>query len=781
VTTKLLLIGFCVVTALGRALLAEEAIPLTITEPSGAARMRWPVTCGVPFPKGLVRTLDQLRLSGPTGEPIPAQWRELGRWLEDRSPRVAACSFVADFEPNQKQLFTVTYAGGEAAPAHEQPVTVTESSDGYVIANGVVQVSVRKQPFALIDRLAFDVDGDGRFADDEVVLGAMSASVQDEGGTTFSAAASSPDIDFVERGPVRVTLRAQGKFTADEGAFYAYDMLLSVSAGSPLVHITHRLINTEGEPEKGYEFPPTPVRRVEASWPLGAPVESIFDALSQRPQPWAGRFRVAQTSETGMTVYQGRNRAEREGRFPGWLDLTLGKAGLAVGIEDFWQLYPKAMGVTAEGRLRLDLIPGLYEDFGQGMAKTHNIFLLCHSPEDGVQVAHDFGKALGQPLIWTNPDWFSRSGVFGGHFGTHGNNEYDQMVDRMLAAALQLRERQHSFGLKNFGCWVYSEQAGYGQNQYNTVLSLLLHFLRSGDYRYFQTGREHFYHLADVDTCHYATHAWDRLMLGGKRSYHWSHTTSAMSPALSEGAWDCLAYYYLTGDPYAWEVARGQADASLTFFLKPFNIGRITPSERDSGIPLFQLCELYRATGDQRYLAGAKQIVDYRLGEPVEGISEEQRAKGRQDPVHGCWHHSYGTAACTWLTASSLIPGLAKYYEITGEERAKEAAVRACYWVMRVGWDPAKGQLRRKILYEGVGGPLDKSYPLYSSYYGGIINLLSLPAFTYGYELTGDQEFLRVGRDVLRAGMRDAYPSRFKEFGQATKWTPFFLYHLDQR
>lgn len=59
---------------------------------------------------------------------------------------------------------------------------------------------------------------------------------------------------------------------------------------------------------------------------------------------------------------------------------------------------------------------------------------------------------------------------------------------------------------------------------------------------------------------------------------------------------------------------------------------------------------------------------------------------------------------------------------------------------MNAGWDPKVQKLRRKIFYKGVGGPIDTSYQLYNSHYGGIIDLLSLPAFQYGYEPDGRRE-----------------------------------------
>jgi hypothetical protein len=39
-----------------------------------------------------------------------------------------------------------------------------------------------------------------------------------------------------------------------------------------------------------------------------------------------------------------------------------------------------------------------------------------------------------------------------------------------------------------------------------------------------------------------------------------------------------------------------------------------------------------------------------------------------------------------------------------------------------------------------MGGPLDPSYRDCSLYYGGITDLLSLPAFQHGDELTGEEK-----------------------------------------
>jgi len=779
---KMLLGSACSLLLLAGLVYAQETIKLTLREPSGVTRTAWPVTAGVPFPKGLVRTIDQLQLTDDNGAPVAAQWRELGRWLKDGSIKAAACSFVADLGPSEAKGFHVVIGGERPSPALAGGVSLRDTGNGLLITNGVFELEVQKSPFVLIKRLSYDSDGNGRLSEAEVILKEMVTTIQNAGGRTFSAAESEPELEIVEGGPVRVVIRAKGKFTDGDSTFFSYDLSLSVYAGSPIIRLSHRIINTEGRPVKGYTFPPVPMQQLEVTWSLGDRVSRVAYPGVERAQVHhtSAPFRIGQIGDDQLAIGQGNSERRLSGRFPGWLDITAGHAAVTVAVENFWQLHPKAVGLADDTTLRLELIPGSYGDFAQGMAATHNISLLLHSATDEAAAAA-FAAACQKPMMWTNPEWFSSSGVFGGPFGTTDVYGYDRMVDHLLEVPLKRREREPSYGLKNFGGWIYSPDYGYGQNQYGVVLSLLLHYMRTGKYIYYQTAREIFYHLADVDSVHYASHPWDKLMLGGKHSYAKDHTTSGMSGANAEGAWDCIFYYYLTGEPYAYETAVGQADAMLTFLLQPMNIGRITPSERDSGIPLFQLCELYKATGDKRYLEGARKIVDYRLGVPVEGIDQQQRTKGTQDPVHGCWHYSYGKGSCTWLTASSLLPGLAKYYEITGEERAKNAATKAAYWILKEGWDPEFRKLRRKILYQGVGGPVDASYDIYNRHYGGIVDLLSLPAFEYGYKLTGDEKFLEVGRTMLRQGIQDSHASRFKEFGQASKWSPYFMYLLQQR
>src|SRR5688572_22347605 len=69
-------------------------VPLTVEESSGVRRVAEPVTFGVPLPKGLVRDTVRLRLYGPDGKPVAADFRVVNRWWGDSSTQVASVQWV---------------------------------------------------------------------------------------------------------------------------------------------------------------------------------------------------------------------------------------------------------------------------------------------------------------------------------------------------------------------------------------------------------------------------------------------------------------------------------------------------------------------------------------------------------------------------------------------------------------------------------------------------------------------------------------------------------------
>ncbi|MCP4639766.1 MAG: hypothetical protein GY851_05005, partial [bacterium] len=70
-------------------------VPITVPEPTDTARTSWPATVGMPFAKGALARLADLRLLGADGSPIPLQADLFSRW-PDGSVKWATLSFLAD-------------------------------------------------------------------------------------------------------------------------------------------------------------------------------------------------------------------------------------------------------------------------------------------------------------------------------------------------------------------------------------------------------------------------------------------------------------------------------------------------------------------------------------------------------------------------------------------------------------------------------------------------------------------------------------------------------------
>ncbi len=61
---------------------SKPTVEIIIEAPEPKVRHREPVTCGVPWPKGMLRDPDYLILHDEKGESIPLQTRILDRWLD---------------------------------------------------------------------------------------------------------------------------------------------------------------------------------------------------------------------------------------------------------------------------------------------------------------------------------------------------------------------------------------------------------------------------------------------------------------------------------------------------------------------------------------------------------------------------------------------------------------------------------------------------------------------------------------------------------------------------
>jgi hypothetical protein len=568
-----------------------------------------PVTVGIPFARGTLRDPNALRLCGPEG-PVPLQTQILARW-SDGSVKWLLLDFLTNGLRKGTNAWALTPLPGDETPLPAGPLVVTESADFVVVGTGSAEFHLgrdRLRPFTRVK-----VAGEELLEPD-----AGGVLLTDADGGTETAQIE--EVTVEARGPVRATVRLQGRFTGR--ARLRFVARLSFYADIGLV----RLDLTVHNPERA--------RHPGGLWDLGDRGSVLFRDLSlelrlrSAAQPelsWtaevgqpattagAGAWELYQDSSGGEN-WQSRNHVNRDGRIPvSFRGYRLRRDGeeqaglraspvvhlrgtggsLAVAVAEFWQQFPKALEV-ADRLVSVRLFPRQFADLFElqgGEQKTHQVWL-------------NFGAAGRLPdlsLGWVHrparahasPRWYETSDAV--PYLVPMSADPRTPMDDFLSGALDGeksffagRELIDEYGWRNYGDVYADHEALYYKglapiiahynNQYDVIYGTLLQYLRSGDLRWVDLFAPLARHVLDIDIYHTDR---DRAAFNGGLFWHTDHYRDAATsghraysrankPAgASYGGGPCnehnyttglLHYYYLTGDPVAREAVVGLAD-----------------------------------------------------------------------------------------------------------------------------------------------------------------------------------------------------------------------------
>lgn len=377
---------------------------------------------------------------------------------------------------------------------------------------------------------------------------------------------------------------------------------------------------------------------------------------------------------------------------PGWLDVNDGAKGIGLAVRNFWQNFPKKEVVTQD-EIRIGLWPeeGYYpyclsEDFPDekfdkycrqggkngavylfdaGRHKTYEIAMRFYSgnPDGGTE---RIANSVEHPLMAIAPaEWYAASGALG-MIAPAGLTSPDTEINEAMARYDQLQaatvdpdssengltainlkkldpphnefSRQNRyFGWMNFGDLAWSNQQPSALH-YDWPYSMLLHYIRTGNRKFFDAGAVMAKHRYDIDQYHgdrtddHGNHKYKNHMAFYESSGHSDPSLNHYSPSkvsLNSHTWNggLVLYYLLTGDKKSLDAAIENGQAALNYFGQG---GLVDASEqapashetRQETWPVLNLIHLYRATGKIEYLNVAKKILKNRL------IVREQMAGG---------------------------------------------------------------------------------------------------------------------------------------------------------
>ncbi len=664
------------------------AVGLQVVESAGIARRNWPVTRGVPLPRGAVSDPSLLGVKDAHDRPVPAQFRVLSRW-PDRSLKWVLTDFQADVPPGGESTYTVCQCGIGAGPRDE--VRVYEDNERLVVSTGPLRFTVNRRRFSLVETAALGRTGpDGDFTPEEDVAGpdgdawvGIRESFLDEDGKRYiygmggdclaSLAEAVYDVSVEEAGPIRAVIRCEGAFEADLPMHhyagyrpFRFVTRIYAYAGRSELRVLHTVVaacnprETEVE-EIGLRVPVSLSGSVNYRVAASREIAGVADAgesllLSQRLH---NHFRLERR--------QGRRKGTlAEGdRTEGWITCEDGRVGLGVGLRHMPEEYPKALGVSGIGdgidvycwkdpdgkRLSLkryseavawDEGEGVYAD-GTGTSKTTEFFVCYYRASESDSVPDCLRGWLDSPHVSVDPVSMAAGEATGG-FQPLDAGRFPKS-ERMMSAFLDWLQRNIElgawYGFLDWGDalvawdqgtddWRFYGRWGWCNSEWDPRHGVWVQYMRTGNPRHFLLGEAMTRHSVDVDTCHY--HPFRPYMVGGCFRHSVDHfgDESCASHTFLDGWMD---YYYLTGDLRTLEVIREAGE-----FLSRYRWTEdpaFSFSLRSIANTLRGLLYVYEVTGEERFKARALAVY-------------ETIARGQNED--GSWHKRFQVSTAERLS-----------------------------------------------------------------------------------------------------------------------------------
>ena len=375
---------------------AATKVDLVLDEPFAHRTAAWPITTGVPFPRGKLTSAEHCRLIDDRGEERPLQARVAATWdAERKSVRWLTIDFLA--EPGRK--YALEFGDDVVRPPLATKL-VEARNDDVTVSIGALRAEFSATGAAALRTIAADLDGDGRSAPDEIVATGSAEGEHyylDQAGQRFSSARDGNDRRVVveSSGPVRVCVRVDGFYTGPGGERIAkYRTRYHFFAGLPVVKVVDELgfIGSTKQTrfsDIGFALDlkvKTAGRRVaiDASGEAGnQPLDVAWQADTQSVASFQKTFRhygnleheaaVVQTS-----AQQTKTLAQPE-RMGEWLQVSDDRSTVTGSLRWFWQQFPKEWEATSNQLVlhlwspragELDFgAAGIEQFFGPGGAK----------------------------------------------------------------------------------------------------------------------------------------------------------------------------------------------------------------------------------------------------------------------------------------------------------------------------------------------------------------------------------------------------------------------------
>ncbi len=674
----------------------EFELKLTVEESAGLARANAPVSGGVPLPRGLVKNPAALKLLGPGGEEVPAQFSTINRWASDGSVMWLLVQSTATVPAKGKAVFTLR--PGPAA-ARRKLLKVVEGADVITVETGPLKFTVSKKKFNLIDSAW--VDGQQVIA---AGSGGGSSFALKKNGEVYTSSATAPrEVLVEEKGPERATILIRGLHGPEKGKgalpyCYGYMVRVRAYAGQKFLRISYALTDDAlpaiGSPEISEGVISVPLAlpgQVNAFF--GSDKENVSGALA------AGKKAALVVENQGSAKLTGLGAGSAPSGGLGWAGASNGKVSAGLAVRYLRENHPAALGVRREkDTVWLELRPWPAEVETERYLdvcshKTYELQLSFAKGDGAVEKGGELFADYHDGLrFWPPAEWTAATKAWG-DFG--GLAMLDETAEKMLGRLKPYR----TTGWRLFGSspvmingMEYSPGGGY--EPLLTDVQFYNGYMQTGWRRLFDQlertswhwrDRRKFHREDDVSKSRWGGMSGSFVVYTrqGHRAYkalqpgcYLKKFLTKPTPWHTRAKWGVMDtshfsvdevanYYYLTGDRQSLFALNKYAELAACVARDSIKQVEEKGSSRRHGWILRALITGYEATGEKRWMELSRKA--------ARAICKGQdKTAGTISPVD---------KKQTPFMATVVAMALGRYYRHHPEEEVRDAIQGMCDWL----------------------------------------------------------------------------------------------------
>jgi len=514
-------------------------VPLRAESAEPSCRTDEPTTFGLPWPRGAVSDDRLFHLTAANGTSAPLQTEVLARWADGS---IRWCLFDAQL--------TTTGNGdtGYAIEVREMPRAPSVAALQVESAEGNVTIRTGRNAWAFVPGDDFlceelelelhEVGPDSLPLPIEIVLAELSTN-----GTLRATVAVEAMVPmepvlkvravvdlYANHGVARIALSLTNTAAADHpGGNWDLGNGGSFYPGLFIVKLSTPTGETRVSPERAVTS--------QAVSELASLYQDSSGGENWKSSNHLNRNRIVPHEFCGYKFENGNDASDGLRATP-VLTRIGGSNFRGLTMPYFWENFPAAVS-AAPGRLTLELYPrrGSHQHELQGGEQKTWVFF--------ASLAAD--AVTAEPMQWCRspirvsaaPEWYCAAGVFPEMVprSADPNADYLKLVDLALDGNdtfLTKRETIDEYGVRHFGDLYGDHEAVYHRgptpmishynNQYDCVLALIQHWMRSGDPRSLAQGLECANHTIDTDLYHTED---DKSAYNGGLFWHTYHYADA--------------------------------------------------------------------------------------------------------------------------------------------------------------------------------------------------------------------------------------------------------------